>query len=223
VYVRRGREVKFDGRPRRDGDRFAAGWAYSGSLARSYNAAVAIDPGIPATIRPFLPKDQAACIALYTEGLLAGGQIAPNDTGYDVDHIQDVYMKCPHSHFWVAESPSCQIVGMIGVQHDGDGAAQIRRLRVRGDVQRRGIGTALLETALRFCQAKHYLKVMLDTYVHRESALRLFERFGFRLDRTRNVGRKELAYFYLDLYATGGRPDDAVDAEAPDPSAGLAE
>lgn len=223
MYVRRGRQVKLKGRPRRDVGRIAASWAYPGSLAQSYNANVAVDPGIPATIRPFAPKDQAACVALYTEGLLAGGQIAHNDTGYDVDHIQDVYMKCPHSHFWVAESPSGQIVGMIGVQHDGDGAAQIRRLRVRGDWQRRGIGTALLETALRFCQAKHYLKVMLDTHVHRESALRLFERFRFRLDRTRNVGQKELAYFYLDLYAGEGQPDATVDAEPPDPRAGLAE
>jgi ribosomal protein S18 acetylase RimI-like enzyme len=110
-------------------------------------------------------------------------------------------MRCPGSHFWVAESPSGQIVGTIGVQHHDDGNGQIRRLRVRGDYHRRGIGAALLEAALRFCHEKNYLKVTLDTFVERPAALRLFEKFSFRLDRTRSIGQKELAYFYLDLYA----------------------
>lgn len=144
-----------------------------------------------------------------------GGCIADNDTGYDIDHIFDVYMKCPGSRFWVAESHSGQIVGMIGVQHHDDGNGQIRRLRVRSDFQRRGIGTALLETALRFCQEKNYLKLTLDTFVDRDAAMRLFQRFRFRLDRTRSIGQKELAYFYLDLYA-GDEPrpgDDSGQSE----------
>lgn len=162
------------------------------------------DKCIPAAVREFEPRDQGACRTLYIEGLL-GGCIADNDTGYDIDHIHDVYMKCPGSRFWVAESPSGQIAGMIGVQHHDDGNGQIRRLRVRSDFQRRGIGTALLETALRFCQEKSYLKVTLDTYVERDAAVSLFDKFRFRLDRTRSVGQKELAYFYLDLYAGAGR------------------
>lgn len=147
---------------------------------------------------------------------MAGGQIADNDTGYDVDHIKDVYIKCPGCHFWVAESASGQVVGMIGVQHYEDGLGQIRRLRVRGDFQRRGIGTALLATALTFCRDKGYLKVMLDTFVDREAATRLFEKFRFRLDRTRKVGAKELAYFYFDLYAGSGRGREAHREEAPE-------
>lgn len=171
-------------------------------------------------MRPFERKDQPACQALYRDGLLDGGQIAANDTGYDVDHIGAVYMKCPGSHFWVAESHSGEIVGTIGVQHYDDGVAQIRRLRVRGDYQRRGIGTALLETALRFCHEKNYLKVTLDTFVERSAAVRLFEKFRFRLDHTRQVGQKELAYFYFDLYAGGsglahgGPPSAAADEGA---------
>lgn len=164
---------------------------------------------IPATVRSFECKDQAACRKLYEDGLL-GGCIAENDTGYDMDHIHDVYMKCPGSHFWVAESASGHLVGMIGVQHHDDGNGQIRRLRVRADFQRRGIGAALLETALQFCREKSYLKVTLDTFVERGAALRLFEKFGFRLDRARSIGRKELIYFYLDLYAGEPRRQDAT-------------
>lgn len=88
------------------------------------------DGEIPAAIREFEPRDQAACRALYIDGLM-GGSIADNDTGYDIDHINDVYMRCPGSRFWVAESASGQIIGMIGVQHHDDGNGQIRRLRVK--------------------------------------------------------------------------------------------
>lgn len=170
---------------------------------------MAKDGPIPATIRSFEAGDQLPCRALYVDGLM-GGCIAENDTGCDVDHIHDAYMRCAGSHFWVAESDSGQIVGMIGVQHHDDGNGQIRRLRVRCDFQRSGIGTALLETALRFCREKHYLKVTLDTYVERHAAISLFKKFRFRLDRTRSIGQKELAYFYFDLYAQEGRDHGAV-------------
>ena len=156
---------------------------------------------IRATIRSYRAEDQAACSALYIDGLI-GGKIAENDTGYDIDHIQQAYMTDGSgSHFWVAESPSGQIVGTIGVQHLEDGVGEIKRLRVRSDYRRRGIGTALLETALKFCQDKNYLKVTLDTYVERGPALKLFEKFQFHISRTRAVGEKELVYFYLDIYA----------------------
>ena len=38
-----------------------------------------------------------------------------------------------------------------------------------------------------------------------EPAIKLFEKFRFRHDKTRTVNGKELMYFYLDLY-TGSLP-----------------
>ena len=61
-----------------------------------------------------------------------------------------------------------------------------------------------METALRFCQEKQYLKITLDTFMEREPAVRLFEKFRFRHDRSRTVAGKELMYFYLDLYKGEG-------------------
>ena len=162
-------------------------------------------PAIPAKIRSFRQEDQAACNELYTGGLI-GGKIADNDTGYDIDHIFDAYMQSPGGHFWVAEAECGKIVGTIGVQHYDDGCGEIRRLRVRPDFRRRGVGSALVETAVKFCQENGYLKLMLDTFMERAPAIRLFEKFRFRLERTRLVGEKELVYFYLDLYGGAARP-----------------
>jgi len=161
---------------------------------------------IPATIRSFSTSDQAACLALYEHGLV-GGKISDNDTGFDIDHIAVAYMK-DGNHFWVAEADK-RIVGTIGVQHHDEGTGEIRRLRVHPDYRRRGIGTALLETAVRFCREQNYLKVTLDTYMERDPAIRLFERFKFKHYRTRTFGEKELVYFILDLYAGDEREPHA--------------
>lgn len=152
------------------------------------------------TIRSFEPKDLTACRKLYTDGLLSGS-LAPNDTGLDIDNLEQVYMRPPQNHFWVATTPEGEVVGMLGVQHHEAGVAEIRRLRVRQEHRRRGIGSALLETALRFCQEKGDVKVTLDTVMDKDMAVPLFEKFHFRLQNTKVVGEKELLYFYLDLYS----------------------
>jgi ribosomal protein S18 acetylase RimI-like enzyme len=158
-------------------------------------------PPIPVTVRSFKPEDLADCRTLFVEGLI-GGKIAENDTGLDIDDIQSAYMSSPNNHFWVAENQKGDVVGMIGVQQHQLGVGEIRRLRVRQDHRRRGIGFALMEAAVRFCKERQYLKITLDTYMEREPAIRLFEKLHFKHSRTRTVGEKELLYFYLDLYSS---------------------
>ena len=157
---------------------------------------------IPISIRDFRSQDLPACRKLYVEGLIAG-KLAENDTGFDIDDIEWAYMKPPGNHFWVAEVGG-DVVGMIGVQAHEAGCGEIRRLRVRSDHRRKGVGSALVEAALHFCQERGYIKIELDTFVDREAAIRLFEKFRFRHSRTRKVGEKELLYFYLDLYMGEG-------------------
>ena len=162
----------------------------------------------PFIVRSFRREDLAACTQLYREGLL-GGKIAENDTGLDMDDIESAYMSNSGSHFWVGETtaPAKEVVGMIGVQQHEDNVGEIRRLRVRQDLRRRGIGSALIETALKFCRDRGYLKIALDTFVEREPAIKLFEKFHFRHSRTRSVSGKEIMHFYLDLYQRDVRPD----------------
>ncbi len=150
-------------------------------------------------IRPYEKKDRAACNTLYREGLL-GGKIAENDSGLDIDDIESAYAIAGGNCFWVAEADDNRVVGMIGVQHHEENTGEIRRLRVAEDCRRRGIGSGLIEAALRFCEEHNYLKITLDTFTDREPAIKLFEKFRFRHQRTRMVNGRELLYFYLDIY-----------------------
>jgi ribosomal protein S18 acetylase RimI-like enzyme len=175
-------------------------------------------PDPPLLIRSFRREDLPACTQLYREGLL-GGKIAENDTGLDMDDIERAYMASPGSHFWVAQATgdAAEVVGMIGVQQHEDNVGEIRRLRVRQDLRRRGIGSALIETALKFCRDRGYLKIALDTFVEREPAIKLFEKFHFRHSRTRSVGDKDVMHFYLDLYTrdVGGGGQQQMGGAAP--------
>lgn len=154
---------------------------------------------IPVTIRSYRPEDAAVCRVLYREGLI-GGALSENDTGADIEDIEQAYLAVEGNHFWVAENAQGEVVGMIGVQHHEAGVGEIRRLRVRQDHRRRGIGSRLLETAIKFCHDRGHVKITLDTFIDREPAIKLFEKFNFRHQRTRNVAGKELLYFYLNIY-----------------------
>lgn len=127
------------------------------------------------------------------------GQIRENDTGADLDHLEDGYFNCTESCFWVAEYDK-KIVGMIGVQKINDSSAEVRRLRVRDSFRRKGIGTSLMKHAISFCRDKQFLKVVLDVRLEREPAIKMFDTFGFLHGRERDLNGRQLRDFYLDLY-----------------------
>lgn len=153
-------------------------------------------PGL--AVRTYHPADQKVVEWLYDHGLLAG-QIAPNDTGADIDMIHEAYLADERHHFWVAELHG-EVVGMIAVTSDEEHTAEVRRLRVAAEHEGSEIPAILLKTAIDHCRRHEYLKVRLDTRFERSDALSLFDKVGFQHTRTRNVQGKDLLEFYLDIY-----------------------
>ncbi|MFK7790551.1 MAG: GNAT family N-acetyltransferase [Phycisphaeraceae bacterium] len=157
-------------------------------------------------VRSYEERDHDEVAKLYSEGLLAG-QIAPNDSGADLDYIREAYFDNERHHFWVAvQDDLC--VGMIGVASDEEHTAEIRRLRVTKSLQGTGIAAKLLETAIAHCKHHGFLKIRLDTRFEKDEAVDLFDRIGFQHTRTRPTPGKETLEFYLDLY----RKDEEDDA-----------
>lgn len=186
----------------RSGPRKGAADAIGESLLMSSPQAEPVYKSL--SVRTFRPEDQDAVSRLYTEGLLVG-QIAPNDTGADLDNLHEAYFDEPRHHFWVAEFAG-QVVGMIGVGSDEAHTAEIRRLRVSPSHQHHSpVADRLLDVALQHCRNHAYLKVRLDTYFERCAAFEHFEKAGFQHTNTRTApGARELHEFYLDLYRQPG-------------------
>ena len=149
-------------------------------------------------VRTYETNDQEAVVRLYNNGLLTG-QIAPTDTGGDIDNIPDAYLSAKRNHFWVADYYDV-VLGMIGVACDEKHTAEIRRLRVDQAHQHTDIAERLVETALAHCKDHGYLKIRLDTRFDPNAVIDLFDRFGFQHTRTKSLENKEMLEFYLDLY-----------------------
>lgn len=143
--------------------------------------------------------DHAHVQRLYHESMIEG-QIRDNDTGADIDNLVAAYFEDDgQSAFWVAKYDNA-VIGMIGVQKIADNTAEVRRLRVRVDFRRQGVGSLLMRQALMFCQKHSYLKVVLDVRIERGPAIAMFEKFGFTLARTREIDGRKMLDFYVDLY-----------------------
>ena len=152
------------------------------------------------TVRLARADDYAALRLLFRQGLI-GGQLRDNDTGADIENVEEAYFSDEgQSALWVADHND-DIIGMIGVQKTSDHEAEVRRLRVREGYRRRGLGAKLMEQALGFCQHHGYLKVMLDVRIERGPAIKLFEKFGFKLARQREIENRKILDFYFDIYS----------------------
>ena len=150
-------------------------------------------------VRPAAQRDHPAVRQLFRAGLREG-HVPDNDTGADIENIAEAYFSdSGQSGLWVADYQR-DVIGMVGVQKTSDHEAEVRRLRVRQDYRRQGVGTMLMEHALAFCRHHGYLKVILDVRIERGPAIALFGKFGFQLNRMREVNGRKMLDFYLDLY-----------------------
>ncbi len=153
----------------------------------------------PLSIRTAQEGDLPALRALFAAGMQEG-EVRFNDTGADIENIHEGYLSDEtHNGFWVAESGG-DVVGMIGVQQVDDAVAEVRRLRVHPGHRRRGIGTQLMQHAVRFCRDREYLKIVLDVRGERSGAIQMFEKFGFYLAKARTEEDRRVLDFYVDLY-----------------------
>jgi ribosomal protein S18 acetylase RimI-like enzyme len=150
-------------------------------------------------VRLATDQDAKALRELFQESIIEG-LVGDNDTGADIDNLHEGYFDDEgQSAFWVAVYGGV-VIGMVGVQRTADNAAEVRRLRVRGNFRRRGVGAILMEKALAFCRRQGYLKVVLDVRIERGPAIALFQKFGFKHGRTREIAGRKLLDFYIDLY-----------------------
>ena len=79
---------------------------------------------------------------------------------------------------WVALHTNV-IAGTVSVHPEGE-ALHIRSMAVRPSMRGRGIGKLLLQRVEKFASANRYKRLILNTTPFLASAIRLYERFGFR-------------------------------------------
>ena len=85
----------------------------------------------------------------------------------------------PHGIFFVVRARG-EPVGSVGVERLDGSSAEIHRLYLAPALWGRGVGRALVETALAWCRAQGLRRVVLWSDTRFDRAHRLYERLGFR-------------------------------------------
>lgn len=89
-----------------------------------------------------------------------------------------------NNKLWVAEE-NRKIVGSICIIDKGNGTAQLRLFGTHPSVQGKGVGKALMQTAMEYCNDMNYKYIFLWTIDICKAALHLYETFGFKCSETK--------------------------------------
>ncbi|MBB3771829.1 ribosomal protein S18 acetylase RimI-like enzyme [Angulomicrobium tetraedrale] len=131
------------------------------------------------TIRPAMPADLPAVLALYRE---LDAQDA-TDLG-EARAIFDRMASYPDYTLHVAEVDGAALgtftlLAMENIAHAGARSAIIEAVAVAGAAQGRGIGRAMMRAALDLAREKGCYKASLSTRMSRERAHAFYESLGF--------------------------------------------
>lgn len=128
-------------------------------------------------LRRYQPTDQQAVDDLHRLGLDQTGTNVPGLADADLDDIPSTYLE-NRGEFLVAEIDML-IVGMGALLRRSEAEAEIKRMRVHPEHQRKGIGRALLETLERRAVELGYTRLILDTAAIQTSAVALYVSAGY--------------------------------------------
>ncbi len=135
------------------------------------------------------PGDYDRVWRLHIEGVLQTRSEYPNEAkGYedDLDSIEETYLG-DGCNFWVIQAPE-GLVAMAAVSRADARTGRLRRMRVTEAWRRRGLAQALLDTAVDFCRASGYDRIILDTTEQQTAAQALYEAYGFQRTGQRVLG-----------------------------------
>jgi RimJ/RimL family protein N-acetyltransferase len=136
-------------------------------------------------VRPATPRDADACVALAVAvSSEPEGWLISTDDWRPVSEERR-YLKAvqrwPHAAVYVAEEDGA-IVGRLSIARDthpaSEHVADLGLMVAKGE-RGRGIGTALLDAAVRWARESGVRKLELHVFPWNEPAIALYERFGF--------------------------------------------
>jgi ribosomal protein S18 acetylase RimI-like enzyme len=145
------------------------------------------------SIRRYRAKDHEQVVALHRLALEQVGlfiRSGPWDS--DLDDIKGVYLKS--GEFLVGEYER-HIVAMGAFRRTSPERAELKRMRVHPDFQRRGYGQAILDALEKRAREMGYATLHLDTAVKQVAAQELYLKNGYQ-----ETGRTVLGGFDAILY-----------------------
>ena len=154
--------------------------------------------------RRYRPSDHDAVWALHYLALRAVDADAGDGPWHDdLRDIEGAYLDGT-GEFLVGEDGGA-IVAMGALRRTGPSRAEIKRMRVHPDHQRRGYGTAVLQALEARARELGCRTLHLDTTARQAGARRFYEKHGFRRTGAKTWGQFRLVYYERRLDDGGGQ------------------
>lgn len=116
----------------------------------------------------------------------------------ELEHLESKYGP-PHGRLYLAYCNG-EPAGCIGLRRIDEQNCEMKRLYVRPGFRGRGIGSVLVRQAISDSKEIGYLHMLLDTLPFLESAVHMYEGFGFyRISRYNDSPMDTSIYMKLDL------------------------
>ena len=159
--------------------------------ATSRDPSVDGEPARGTTIRRFESSDAEAVRWLHGVGMRQMGvDRGPGPWDADLDDITAAYIRAG-GEFLVCVRDD-ELIGMCGLLPAGSDVAMLKRLRVRPDRQRQGIGGMLARDLVSHARSLGFSRLVVDTTTRQEEAIALFRKLGFE-----ELGRRPLDAFVV--------------------------
>ena len=151
--------------------------------------------------RRYEAKDNAAAKALNYAGLKQmrpdidweGIEVADGD----YDDIGNIYIG--NRGDFIVGTLDGELVVTGAVKKLDETCAEIKRIRVKPEYQRRGYGEAMTYELIRIAGELGYDKIRIDTMTTNTRAQALFKKTGFEFGYQGKIGEYDVLFYFMDL------------------------
>jgi len=161
-------------------------------------------------VREYEARDAASVWGLHVEALSAIGALYPGPWDEDFKRIAEVYFN-PGGTFLVGELDG-SIVAMGALRCIDPVTAEVKRMRIRPNFQRRGLGSLILQGLERHAMLRGLWNLELDTTTEQYGARGFYEKHGYHAVEVRRAAHADQVIYkkVLDPLALAARSSDAM-------------
>ena len=123
----------------------------------------------------------------------------PNGKDQDLNDIENSYLADNGFFGVVVNTETNLVVGCFGLFQVNQQICELRKMYLLKELRGKGLGKFILDTAIQIAREKHYIKIVLETISALKTAIFLYQRYGFKEIKPREINARVDQAFELDI------------------------